>query len=168
MPPAIAKCLPSRMRAAACSMNVFRRFLMLGLLLTGAQAAEPLRQWISSDGKSEFMASPIEFSDKEVKIRRSTDFSQSRLPLDKPSKENQDFTRSPLSENRRDAGLNIGACAEKVTRQFAKGASKPTGCERMKYSALADPGHGITGSVYLRTDLHEWLLQQKTCTPSEN
>ncbi|MDB6004260.1 MAG: hypothetical protein JWR15_1247, partial [Prosthecobacter sp.] len=54
-------------------MHVFLRLLALGLLLPlSARAADPPRQWTSSDGKSKFMGNLIEFSDKEVKIRRST------------------------------------------------------------------------------------------------
>jgi len=105
-------------------MNTLLRFLALGLLLTSTQAADSPRQWTSSDGKSKFMGNLVEFSDKEVKIRRSTDFNQYRLPLDKLSKEDQDYIRGLLREKRRDAGLKEGAYAAKVTGQFVKGVSK--------------------------------------------
>ena len=94
------------------------------LLLASAQAADPPRQWTSSDGKSKFMGTLVEFSEKEVKVKRSSDFNQFRLPLDKLSKEDQDYIRSLLREKRRDAGLKEGAYAEKITGQFAKGVSK--------------------------------------------
>lgn len=105
-------------------MNVFLRLLALGLLITGAQAADPPRQWTSSDGKSKFMGNLVEFSDKEVKIRRSTDFNQYRLALDKLSKEDQDYIRGLLREKHRDAGLKEGVYAAKITGQFVKGVSK--------------------------------------------
>ncbi|WP_395742948.1 prolyl oligopeptidase family serine peptidase [Prosthecobacter sp.] len=106
-------------------MNAPLRLLALAaLLLSSAQAAETPRQWTSSDGKSKFMGSLLEFSDKEVKIRRSTDFNQFRLPLDKLSQEDQDYIRGLLREKRRDAGLKEGAYAEKITGQFVKGVSK--------------------------------------------
>lgn len=94
------------------------------LLLVCTQAAEPPRQWISSDGKSKFMGTLVEFSEKEVKVKRSSDFNQFRLPLEKLSKEDQDYIRSLLREKRRDAGLKEGAYAEKITGQFVKGVSK--------------------------------------------
>jgi predicted peptidase len=94
------------------------------LLLASAQAADPPRQWTSSDGKSKFMGTLVEFSEKEVKVKRSSDFNQFRLPLDKLSKEDQDYIRGLLREKRRDAGLKEGAYAEKITGQFVKGVSK--------------------------------------------
>ena len=105
-------------------MHASLRLVALGLLLSSAPAVEPPRQWTSSDGKSKFMGNLIEFSDKEVKIRRSTDFNQFKLPLDKLSLEDQTYIRSLLREKRRDAGLKEGAYAEKITGQFAKGVSK--------------------------------------------
>lgn len=94
------------------------------LLLASAQAADPPRQWTSSDGKSKFMGTLVEFSEKEVKVKRSSDFNQFRLPLDKLSKADQDYIRGLLREKRRDAGLKEGAYAEKITGQFVKGVSK--------------------------------------------
>jgi len=35
------------------------------------------------------------------------------------------------------------------------------GGELAKYTELAGEGHGITGSVYSRTELHEWLFAQR-------
>ena len=105
-------------------MNTSLCLLTLGLLISSAQAADPPRQWTSSDGKSKFMGNLIEFSEKEVKIRRSTDFNQYRLPLDKLSKTDQDYIRRLLREQRRDAGLKEGAHAAKITGQFVKGVSK--------------------------------------------
>lgn len=70
------------------------------------------------------MGNLVEFSDKEVKIRRSTDFNQYRVALDKLSKEDQGYIRSLLREKRRDAGLKEGAYAEKIIGQFVKGVSK--------------------------------------------
>ncbi len=105
-------------------MNAFFCLLALGLLLSNAQAASQPREWTSSDGKSKFLGDLIEFSDKEVKIRRRTDFNQYRLPLDRLSKEDQDYIRGLLREKRRDAGLKEGVYAEKVTGQLVKGVSK--------------------------------------------
>ncbi len=116
-------------------MNSFLSFTVFGLLLTCAQAANPPRQWTASDGKSKFMGDLIEFSEKEVKIRRSSDFNQFRLPLDKLSKEDQDYIICLLREQRRDKGLNEGKFAEKVTGQFVKGVSK----QGLNYQLWANP-----------------------------
>jgi hypothetical protein len=35
------------------------------------------------------------------------------------------------------------------------------GGERGKYTELTGAGHGITGTVYPRADLHEWLFAQR-------
>ncbi|MCB1275919.1 prolyl oligopeptidase family serine peptidase [Prosthecobacter sp.] len=91
---------------------------------TSADAANPPREWTSSDGKSKFQGDLIEFSDKEVKIRRRSDFNQFRLPLDRLSPEDQQYIHSLLREKRRDAGLKEGAYAQKVTGKFVKGVSK--------------------------------------------
>ena len=72
-------------------MNVILCLLATGLLISSAQAANPTRDWTSSDGKSKFQGDLIEFSDKEVKIRRRSDFNQFRLPLDRLSKEDQEY-----------------------------------------------------------------------------
>lgn len=101
-----------------------RYILLLGMLLSAVQAANQPREWTSSDGKSKFLGDLIEFSEKEVKIRRRTDFNQFRLPLERLSKEDQDYIRSLLRERRRDAGLKEGMYADKMTGQFAKGVSK--------------------------------------------
>lgn len=105
-------------------MNAFLRLLALGLMLSSAQAANPPREWTSSDGKSNFQGDLIEFTDKEVKIRHRSNFNQYRLPLDRLSKDDQEYIRGLLREKRRDAGLKEGVYAEKVTGQFVKGISK--------------------------------------------
>ena len=108
----------------ACRMRASLYLLALGLLLTSAPAADPARQWTSSDGKSKFMGNLVEFSDKEVKIRRSTDFNQYRVALDKLSKEDQEYICGLLREKRRDTGVKEDAYAAKITGQFVKGVSK--------------------------------------------
>lgn len=105
-------------------MKAFCHLLAASLLFSVVQAANPPREWTSSDGKSKFMGDLIEFSDKEVKIRKRADFNQYRLPLDRLSKADQDYIQGLLREKRRDGGLKEGAYAEKVTGQFVKGVSK--------------------------------------------
>lgn len=43
-------------------------------------------------------------------------------------------------------------------------AVKQVGGEKMNYTELAGAGHGITGLVYPRTELHEWLFKQSRMT----
>lgn len=45
------------------------------------------------------------------------------------------------------------------TRNVMK-AIAAAGGEQAKYTELAGEGHGITGSVYSRTELHEWMFAQ--------
>lgn len=104
-------------------MKTFSGLLTLSVLFSVAHAAPPPREWTSSDGKSKFLGELIEFSEKEVKIRRRTDFNQFRLPLERLSKEDQDYIRSLLRERHRDNGLKEGMYAEKITGQFSKSIS---------------------------------------------
>ncbi|MDI1314249.1 prolyl oligopeptidase family serine peptidase [Prosthecobacter sp.] len=124
--------------------------LACGLLLTSAVAADPPRQWTSSDGKSKFMGNLVEFTDKEVKIRRSTDFNQYRVALDKLSKEDQTYIRSLLREKRRDSGLKEGAYADKITGQFVKGVSK----QGLNYQFWGSPAQDGTKRYPLVIWLH--------------
>jgi predicted esterase len=117
-------------------MKAFRSFLAASLLISTIHAATPPREWTSSDGKAKFMGDLIEFSDKEVKIRRRTDFNQFRLPLERLSQADQDYVRGLLREKRRDGGLKDGAYAAKVTGQFAKGVSK----QGLNYQLWGNPG----------------------------
>ena len=131
-------------------MNVNLRLLAAGLLISIAQAAHPTRDWTSSDGKSKFQGDLIEFSDKEVKIRRRSDFNQFRLPLDRLSKEDQDYIHSLLREKRRDAGVKDGAYATKITGQFTKGVSK----QGMNYQIWGNPKFEATERYPLVIWLH--------------
>jgi len=131
-------------------MNVILCLLATGLLISSAQAAHPTRDWTSSDGKSKFQGDLIEFSDKEVKIRRRSDFNQFRLPLDRLSKEDQDYIHSLLREKRRDAGVKDGAYATKITGEFTKGVSK----QGMNYQIWGNPKFEATERYPLIIWLH--------------
>lgn len=131
------------MRATFC-------LLATAVLFSTANAANPPREWTSSDGKSKFKGNLVEFSDKEVKIRRSTDFNQFRLSLDRLSKEDQAFIRGLLREKRRDAGLQEGVYAEKITGQFVKGVSK----QGMNYQIWGNPKVDATKRYPLVIWLH--------------
>lgn len=132
-------------------MHVLLRLLPLVVLgSSSALAANPPRGWTSSDGKSKFQGDLVEFSEKEVKIRRSTDFNQFRLPLDRLSKEDQDYVRGLLREKRRDAGLKDGAYAAKITGQFTQGVSK----QGLNYQIWGSPGMDSTQRFPLVIWLH--------------
>lgn len=105
-------------------MKPLCHLITFSLFLSAAVAADPPREWTSNDGNSKFMGDLVEFSEKEVKIRRRTDFNQFRLPLNRLSKADQDYIRGLLREKRRDAGLKEGSYAAKITGQFTKGVSK--------------------------------------------
>ena len=92
--------------------------------LHAAPPTYPPRAWTSADGKSKFEGNLMEFSEKEVRIRRSADFNQFKVPLDRLSAEDQAYIRGLLREQRRDASLKEGAYAEKITGEFTKGVSK--------------------------------------------
>lgn len=116
-------------------MNVSICLLAIAVLLATAHGASEPREWTSSDGKSRFMGDLIEFSEKEVKIRRRSDFNQFRLPLERLSEKDQTFIQSLLREKRRDEGLMKGIYAEKITGQFVKGVSK----QGLNYQIWGDP-----------------------------
>lgn len=131
-------------------MHVILRLLPAAMLCSSALAANPPRGWTSSDGKSKFQGDLVEFSDKEVKIRRSSDFNQFRLPLDRLSKEDQAYIHGLLREKRRDAGLKDGAYASKVTGQFTKGVSK----QGLNYQFWGNPKFEATQRFPLVIWLH--------------
>lgn len=128
-----------------------KALLILLLSATAAlSATTPPRTWTSSDGKAKFQGSLIEFSEKEVRIQRSSDFNQFKLPLDKLSKDDQDYVHGLLREKRRDAGLKEGAYAERITGQFVKAVSK----QGLNYQIWGDPKLDATKRYPLVIWLH--------------
>lgn len=105
-------------------MRLLLTSFILAATLHAAPPTYPPRAWTSADGKSKFEGNLMEFSDKEVRIRRSADFNQFKVPLDRLSAEDQAYIRGLLREQRRDASLKEGTYAEKITGEFNKGVSK--------------------------------------------
>jgi len=99
-------------------------FVLSFIASTNARAAAAPRTWTSSDGKSKFEGSVMEFSEKEVRIRRSKDLNEFKVPVEKLSAEDQGYVKGLLRERRRDSGMKEGVYAERVTGQFVKGVSK--------------------------------------------
>lgn len=101
--------------------------LLLGTLF--AHAAPPAaggrvaRSWTSSDGKT-MQAELLEFSDTEVKVKRSTDFQIVKIPLDRLGEDDRKMVLGMVRERNRDNGLTQGAYAPQITGQFAQGKSK--------------------------------------------
>jgi len=126
--------------------HLFATFVLLSLT---HGASEP-REWTSSDGKSKFLGDLVEFSDKEVKIRRRSDFNQFRLPLERLSKEDQSHIQGLLREKRRDGGLKEGSYARKVTGEFVKGVSN----QGLNYQLWGNPKLEGTGRYPIIIWLH--------------
>jgi predicted peptidase len=131
-------------------MRLFLTTLLLASALHAAPTTYPPRAWTSADGKSKFEGNLIEFSDKEVRIRRSADFNQFKVPLDRLSAEDQAYIRGLLREQRRDASFKEGAYADKITGQFTKGVSK----QGMNYQLWGNPKLDATKRYPLIIWLH--------------
>ena len=130
-----------------------RLHLTLALFAAALQAASttyPPRVWTAADGTSKFEGNLIEFSDKEVRIRRSADFNQFKVPLNRLSAEDQAYIRSLLREQRRDASLKKGSYVDKITGQFTKGISK----QGMNYQIWGNPKIDATRRYPLVIWLH--------------
>ncbi|MBE7498145.1 MAG: dienelactone hydrolase family protein [Verrucomicrobiaceae bacterium] len=120
------------------------------ILSSTLHAATPPREWTSADGKSKFKGDLVEFSDKEVRIRRSSDFNQFKLPLEKLSQADRDYVFNLLREKRRDSGLKDGAHADKITGQFVKAVSK----QGLNYQVWGNPKLDATKRYPLIIWLH--------------
>lgn len=131
-------------------MRLILTFFLVAASLHAAPTTYPPRAWTSADGKSKFEGNLIEFSDKEVRIRRSADFNQFKVPLDRLSAEDQAYIRGLLREQKRDASLKDGAYADKITGQFTKGVSK----QGMNYQLWGNPKLDATKRYPLIIWLH--------------
>lgn len=131
-------------------MRLLLIIFLLAATLHAAPKTYPPRAWTSADGKSKFEGNLIEFSEKEVRIRRSADFNQFKVPLDRLSAEDQAYIRGLLREQRRDASLKEGVYAEKITGQFTKGVSK----HGMNYQVWGNPKLDATKRYPLVIWLH--------------
>jgi len=93
--------------------------IILVLFSTAAFSGEK-RSWTSADGSKTFEGEMLEFSETEVRIKRSADFKTFRMPLDKLSKADQAFINGLLLELKRNTAVKDGKFAEKMTGQFEK------------------------------------------------
>ncbi len=100
-----------------------RVLAMLILGLSAAAQGVERRVWTSADGQASFEGELVEFTQDEVKIKRTDDFKIFKLPLEKLSAADQSLVRGLLREQGRDAGLKSGPHADKVAGQFVKAVS---------------------------------------------
>ncbi|MFZ4765271.1 MAG: prolyl oligopeptidase family serine peptidase [Roseimicrobium sp.] len=118
-----------------------RTAVVLALTLVAALHAAPpagngrvARTWTSSDGKT-MQAELLEFNDKEVKVKRSTDFQIVKIPLDRLGEADRKMIVAMVRERHRDNGMAQGAYATLVTGQFAQSKSK----QGLNFQLLGNP-----------------------------
>lgn len=101
------------------------RLFLIALFFTGflTPVRAEKRTWTSADGASSFEGELIEYSETEVRIKRSADFKTFVLPLAKLSSVDQDLVKALLREDARSAGAKASPYAALVTGAFAKGTS---------------------------------------------
>ena len=112
-------------------MKTTAAFLSL-LIVTTVSAAS--RTWTSSDGKS-LQGELVEANEKEVKIKRSSDFQIVKVPVERLSAEDQTHIKSIVREQWRDAGIKTGPYASKITGKFEKNTSK----QGLNYQLFGNP-----------------------------
>jgi pimeloyl-ACP methyl ester carboxylesterase len=119
-------------------------FLALSLAVSG-HAAESLngmtevkekivRKWKSNDGK-ELEAQFLEFSDKEIKVKNTKNFSIIKIPLDRLSAEDQDYVMNLVKQSSLDFSLTHGKYAAQMVGAFTKNVS----AQGLNYQILGNP-----------------------------
>src|SRR5436190_15491327 len=108
-------------------MKLITAFLLAGALLvhaappaTGGRVA---RTWTAIDGKT-MQAELLEYSDKEVKVKRSNDFQIVNIPLDRLGEADRKMILDMVHTRSLDASLKSGPYAEQITGKFVQGKSK--------------------------------------------
>ena len=134
-------------------MKIIAALVLLGTALihaappsTGGRVS---RTWTSSDGKT-MQAELLEFSDKEVKVKRSTDFAIVKIPLDRLSEDDRKTVLGMVRERNRDNGMKEGAYAAQVTGKFVQGKSK----QGLNYQLFGNPAWDGTKRYPLVIWLH--------------
>ncbi len=127
-----------------------KRILLIFLTVgTGAFSAET-RSWTSADGTRSFEGEMLEFSETEVRIKRSADFNTFSIPLDKLSAADQAHIRGLLRERKRDTALKDGPYADMITGQFEPSES----ANGLKFQLLGNPRWKSTERAPLLIWLH--------------
>ncbi len=120
------------------------------LLICSFAVAGEKRSWTSADGSKTFEGEMLEFSETEVRIKRSADFKTFKMPLDKLSEKDRTYIMGLVREQKRDTALKDGPYAEKMTGAFEKGES-PAG---LKYQIFGNPKWKGTERIPILIWLH--------------
>lgn len=107
--------------------------LLFAFCLSTLATAAP-RSWTSTDGKS-FQGDLVQATDKEVKIKRASDFQIFKLPVERLSAEDQKFVAGIVREQNRDVGIKASPYAAKITGRFEKVTSK----QGLNYQLYGNP-----------------------------
>src|SRR5215216_2667813 len=104
-------------------MKLIAAFLFAGATLLEAAPPPPVpggrvaRSWTASDGKT-MQAELLEFSDKEVKLKRATDFQIVKVPLDRLGDADRKMILEMVHKQALDIGLTQGPYAGQITGKF--------------------------------------------------
>jgi dipeptidyl aminopeptidase/acylaminoacyl peptidase len=119
-------------------MKLIATFLIAAALVahgappaTGGRVA---RTWTASDGKT-MQAELLEYSDKEVKVKRSNDFQVVNIPLERLGEADRKMILDMVHTRVLDASLKSGPYAEQITGKFVQGKSK----QGLNYQLYGDP-----------------------------
>lgn len=107
--------------------------LLLASFLSSFAAAAP-RNWMSSDGKA-LQGDLVEATEKEVRIKRASDFQVFKLPLERLSADDQKYVMAIVREQWRDTGIKTGPYAARITGKFEKITSK----QGLNYQLYGNP-----------------------------
>lgn len=122
-----------------------KALLLILCLVVSVRAADSLngmtavtekitRNWKSSDGKS-LEAQLLEFSESEIKVKNTKNFSIVKIPLARLSDEDREFVMAMVKSNSLDYSLTHGKYASQITGTFTKNVSE----KGLNYQLLGDP-----------------------------
>src|SRR5215207_9844170 len=136
-------------------MKLIAAFLFAGAILVHAAPPPPAasgrvaRNWTANDGKT-MQAELLEFSDKEVKLKRSTDFQIVKVPLERLGEADRQMILEMVHKQALDTGLTTGPYAEQITGKFVQGKSK----QGLNYQLYGNPAWDGTKRYPLVIWLH--------------
>jgi len=95
----------------------------LATYLSAAEVAKVVRNWTSSDGKA-MQAELLEFNDKEIKVKLTSNFNIVKIPLERLSEADRSFIMDKVHLNQKNASMKEGPYAPQVQGKFVKAVSK--------------------------------------------
>jgi predicted esterase len=128
-----------------------RSFVTLALAVTlgAAPSSRVSRTFTSNDGKT-LQAELLEFTDKEIKVKLSSNFSIVRIPLERLSDSDRGEILAMVKKREMDASLTKGPLAGLITGKFEKGKSK----QGLPYQLFGSPSWDNTKRFPLVIWLH--------------